>query len=263
MVSPANQDHLQVQLLDLLGLDARGRGKPAGRGRGPRSALPRRWGTRCRPPSPRRSPPTPPSTSRPDGKRSGRLEDRLGAVLGRRLRRPPDNARDAAVAGGRPPRPGGSPSTRTPGSRSGAPAARDERPRRLRPAPAVLEVVGDDELRHPVVFTIRRHDHARAETLVASRVGGEGRALTRAGRSLDGCSFCSTGGASAASCRPRRHLRANMGDCTDQAASARRLCSPTDRAQRPHLRADRRPAPPGAVLLRLAARGFGERLPPP
>ena len=130
---------------------------------------------------------------------------------------------------------------------------------------AILEVVSDEEFRHPVMMAMRRRDHERIDTLISAQVGAEDRVLPGVGRSarrviapLDRWStrrFLPTA---------RRQAWANVLDlhearCIGPDAYAARLIEldVLTSAQIADL------LHPGPVLLRLAVRGFGVRLPPP
>ncbi|GAA3551709.1 hypothetical protein GCM10022197_03320 [Microlunatus spumicola] len=130
---------------------------------------------------------------------------------------------------------------------------------------ALLEVVSDDDFDHPVLMAARRRDHERVDTLIASRVAVEGRALPGgarlAARLLAPLDRWSTHRFLPAA---RRQVWANAVDLhearrTGPEAYAARIAE-LDVLTSARIAELLRPGP---VLLRLAARGFGVRLPPP
>ncbi len=129
---------------------------------------------------------------------------------------------------------------------------------------AVLEVVGDDDFDHPGLMASRRRDHERIDALIARQVRAEGRRLPGSGR-LVGRVLGPLDRWSTHRFLPaaRRQVWANAVDLHEA-----RRAGPTAYAARLaelDVLASARIADllrPGPVLLRLAARGFGVRLPP-
>jgi hypothetical protein len=130
---------------------------------------------------------------------------------------------------------------------------------------AVLAVVADDEFEHPVLMASRRRDHERMDDLIASRVAAEGDLLPRTARLVRPL-LTPLDRWSARRFLPaaRRQVWANAFDLHvarqhGHQAYAARLAE-LDVLASAQVAALLQPGP---VLLRLAARGFGVRLPPP
>lgn len=174
-------------------------------------------------------------------------------------------AHDADVAGGRPPRPWRLAFGADPGLPTLVHLLLDLNAHVNYDLPqAVLEVVSDDDFDHPVLMAARRRDHERMDTLIASRVAAEGDRLPRRARVLRPLlaplDRWSTHRFLPAA---RRQVWANAVDLHDARrrgpeAYAARLAE-LDVLASAQIAALLRPGP---VLLRLASRGFGVRLPP-
>ena len=174
-------------------------------------------------------------------------------------------AHDADVAGGRPPRPWRLAFGADPGLPTLVHLLLDLNAHVNYDLPqAVLEVVSDDDFDHPVLMAARRRDHERMDTLIASRVAAEGDRLPRRARVLRPLlaplDRWSTHRFLPAA---RRQVWANAVDLDEARrrapeAYAARLAE-LDVLASAQIAALLRPGP---VLLRLASRGFGVRLPP-
>jgi hypothetical protein len=175
-------------------------------------------------------------------------------------------AHDADVAGGRPPRPWRLAFGADPGLPTLVHLLLDLNAHVNYDLPqALVEVVTDDDFAHPVLMASRRRDHERIDTLIAARVAAEGRLLSRTarvtGRLRGPFDRWSTHRFLPAA---RREVWANAVDLHE----ARRVGPAAYEARLAELDvlASARIAAllrPGPVLLRLAAHGFGVRLPPP